>query len=321
MATGKATDFEIYNDYVWSAFSEVLMQNADAFNAQSNGAIRMETVARKGNYDYRSFFKSVSSLVSRRDNTSVSGATDLALTQDDEIGVKLSRKIGPIGNTLDSLAKIGSNTQEFNMVLGQQIAKAVTVDYLNSAMIATQAALSFSGWAVDKSAASPTTMCHAWLAAALAKMGDQANQVVCWVMHSKPYHDLVAASITDKITNVADVTIAAGTAAALGRPVVVSDSSALVSGSDYYTLGLVRDAAIVEESEQRQLVSQIITGYDTLIARVQGEYAFNVKIKGFQWDTGNGGANPTDGDLGTQGYWDKVASDNRSIAGVMLLTH
>lgn len=321
MATGKASDFQIYNDYVWSSYSEVLAQNADAFNTRSNGAIRLETVARKGNYNYSSFFKSVSSLVSRRDNTSVSSATDLALTQGDEIGVKLSRKIGPIANTRDSLAKIGADDAKFSMVLGEQIAKAVTLDYLNTALIGTQAALSFSGWEVDKSAASPTTMCHAWLAAALAKMGDAAQQVVCWVMHSKPYHDLVAASITDKITNVADVTIAAGTAAALGRPVVVSDSSALVNGSDYYTLGLVRDAITVEESEQRQIVSQVVTGYETLIIRIQGEYAFNLKLKGFQWDTGNGGANPDDTAVGTQAYWDKVASDNRNIAGVMLLTH
>jgi hypothetical protein len=324
MAIGKASDFKIYNDEFFGGMTEVLMQQADAFNAASLNAIRLVPDRHKGDYEKESFLKAISSLISRRDTTSVSAATDLAMTQDEMIAVKLNRKIGPVAQTLDAWRKIAVDPQTMSFLLGQQTAKAVMVDYINTALSGVATALGgVSSWGVDKSAASPATSTHTYLVDALAKMGDNAGQVVCWVMHSKPYYDLVKQAIADKVFEVAGVTIMRGTVATFNRPTLVIDSSSLiVSGSPdtYITLGLVEDACEVAESEQREIVSDLVTGLENLVMRIQGEYAFNLKVKGFKWDVTNGGANPAAATVATASNWDKVVSDNKQLAGVHLIT-
>jgi hypothetical protein len=56
------------------------------------------------------------------------------------------------------------------------------------------------------------------------------------------------------------------------------------------------------------------------MVRLQGEYAFNLRVKGFAWDTANGGVNPTDGAVGTDDNWDLIATETKALAGVYLLT-
>lgn len=320
MSTGTYTSFKIYNEQFLGGYIETLQQNSDLFNAASRNAIRIDNSRKKGHYEYESFFQSISSLVSRRDISSVSTAADLALSQEEFIGVKLNRKIGPVGMTLDSLKKIQADQERYSFVVGQQYAKAVLVDQVNAAIKALNAALSFSGWSVDKTAVSPTTMTHGFLANALVKMGDQAQRVIAWLMHSKAYYDLVGQAISDKITDVANVAIQEGQTAGLGRPILVSDDASLVDGSTYITLGLVEGAALISESEDPTVVTETVTGYENLIVRIQGEMAYNLRLKGFQWDTSDGGINPSANSLGTQTNWDKVATDNKDIAGVRLLT-
>jgi hypothetical protein len=105
MAIGKASDFKIYQDEVRGGIVERLTQASAFFNA-AGGAIRLGTVSRRGDYAKESFFKSISSLVTRRDTTSVAAATDLALAMDEIISVKLNRKIGPVAQTLDAFRKV-----------------------------------------------------------------------------------------------------------------------------------------------------------------------------------------------------------------------
>lgn len=146
MATGKASDFTVYQDEVRGGIVERLTQASAFFNA-AGGAIRLGTVSRRGDYAKESFFKNISSLVTRRDTTSVSTATDLAVTMDEMISVKLNRKIGPIGQTLDAFRKIQLQAGEdsLSFLIGTQIAKAMEVDMLNNALRAVRAALDTAG--------------------------------------------------------------------------------------------------------------------------------------------------------------------------------
>jgi hypothetical protein len=322
MTAGTKSDFVIYQEEFFGGMTETLMQNTDAFNGASRNAVRMVPARKKGDYEKESFVKEVAGLISRRDITSVEDAEDLKLEQDEFIAVKLNRKIGPVTQSRDAFKKISADPSTFSFILGQQWGVAVLVDYLNSAIRALAAAL--SGVATNSlTAYAGATLVHTHLAESLAKMGDSSRNVVCWVMHSKPYHDLVKQSITDKITNVADVTIQQGTAATLGRPAIVVDSPALIISSSpytYITLGLVADAAVVEESESRDILSQDITGKENILMRIQGEYAFNLKLKGFAWDTSTGGVNPTDASVATSGNWDSVVNDPKALGGVYLVT-
>jgi len=321
MAAGvSTTNWKVYEEQFWGGFTEVQEQNIRAFDAASAGAIRIVAARKRGNYEQESFLKKVSALVTRRDITSVSTAADTGLVTDELVRVKINRKIGPVAETLDAWRKIGQDPATMSFLLGQQAAPDIQADYLNSAIRAVRAAitavtaLNFDGTAGVLSFAS--------LIAGLALFGDKATSIVCWLMHSKPFFDLFSDGITNyKIDTVGGFMLVTGTPVSLGRPIVVTDSAALIttgSPNQYHTLGLVADAVTVTESEERVIESDLVTGLENLVMRVQGEYAFNVGVKGAQWDMTAGGVNPTDAALVTSTNWDKVATDNKSCAGIRI---
>lgn len=323
MSIGKGSDFKIYDEQFFGGMTEVLMQNADVFNAASANTIQLVPQEIKGNFERESFFAQINGLVSRRDVTSVAGVNDIPMTQNEEVGVKINRKIGPVANTLDSWRKIAQDPEEMSFILGQQIAKGVTVDYVNTVIKALVAALGnvASTNAYDYSATG--TINHNVLAAGMSKLGDNAKSIAAFVMHSKVYFDLLGQSITDKVVNVADMAIKEGTVATFNRPVIVTDAADLVvtgSPNKYYTLGLVANAAEVKESEEKEIMGFPISGLEQLVYRIQGEFAYNLNIKGQAWDSANGGANPADATIATAANWLQVAADSRSLAGVRIKT-
>lgn len=327
MAAGKASDFKVYQDQFQAGVIETLTQNSTAFNAASAGAISLSTISRRGDFSQQAFFKNVANLISRRDTTSVSDATILPMTQDEWISVKLNRKIGPVDQTKDAFRKImaGMSEDEMSFVLGEMAAKAMQVEMLNSALRAGRAALNAQA-AVKYTVPTSGTLGTAGLVSGLAKFGDAASNVVCWVMHSKAYYDLVQSQITANIDGVSNFNVATGTPVTLNRPVLITDSDALIvnagSGSaattDYFTLGLTADGLIVENTEEEELVIENVTGKENLITRLQGEFAYNLGVKGFKWDIANGAANPNDATLGTGSNWDAVRGSFKDFAGVII---
>lgn len=327
MSIGKASDFKIYQDQLHAGMVETLTQQTDLFNAASHGAIVMRTQRSRGEYKYDSFFKSISSLVSRRDTTSVSAATDLALTQDELISVKVNRKVGPVAQTLDAFRKLGQGAGDSSLsfLIGTQIAKGIQADMLNTGLRAARAALanqSTNLYTVPTSG----TLATAGLVSGLAKMGDNAADVVLWVGHSKPYYDLVAAQIAANVDGLSAYNVQTGTPVTLGRPFLVTDSTSLVvttgtgtaAVTDYYTLGLTAAAIDIIQSEDPLMYAEIVTGLENLVVRLQGEHAYNLGLAGFKWDVQNGAGNPTDSSIGTGSNWDMAVTDYKDLAGVVV---
>jgi hypothetical protein len=81
--------------------------------------------------------------------------------------------------------------------------------------------------------------------------------------------------------------------------------------NNYFTLGSGRQRGDVENSEEQEIVVQDVTGLENLVVRFQGEYAYNVGLKGFQWDVTNGGANPTSTNVGLGTNWDTILSSSQ----------
>ena len=323
MAAGTKTDFEIFEEQFFGGMTETLQQNADAFNEASQGALRVITRLHRGDYIEESIIKGLAgTLVTRRDVTSVSAASDTPLEQVLDRGVKLNRKIGPVAQTLDAWKKIGSDPEMMSFVVGEQAGPEIAVEMLNTLVSIMVTSIGGVAALVNDYSATGTAT-HLQLVKTLAKFGDAAGKVVAWVMHSKPYYDLVGQAITDNVWNVGGLAIMEGSTATLGRPVVITDSSSLlVSGTPdvYLTLGLVEGAGVAMESEERELVSETVTGLENLVGRIQGEYVYTANAKGFQWDATNGGINPTAGALATASNWDQWALDNKQLPGVLLKT-
>lgn len=322
MALGDYTDFVVRPEYFETGFIETLGQNINAFNAASRGAIRLVTQEEQGHYAQTRFFDLPTSIVSRRDITSSSATTDTALTQDEVISVKLNRKVGPFGQTLDSWRKIGKDAEEMSFMLGQKVGEQVLQDYLQAALNAVEGFLSGqSGLTYDYTGTG--TLVHAALISGLAKFGDAGDRIKCWVQHSKPFYDLMAANVTVASGNIGGMTLIDAQVASLNRPIVVTDSSFLyVTGTptQYVTLGLVENAVVITETERPMIFTERVMGVENIFYRYQGEHAFNVEVKGAKWDTGNGGINPTDAALGTSSNWDAVVARDKDKAGIWIYT-
>lgn len=322
MATGKYSDVKIYEAEFYGGMNEAVAQNINVFNGASNGALNLVSIPMKGHYEKNSFWKDVSGLVSRRDITSVAAVTDLAMTQDEHIAVKLNRKIGPVGQTLDTWRKLGLSSSEMSFQFGKLVGDRVTKEWVNLSIAAASAAIGSVAGLVHTIAANGL-MTHPSLLTGTSKLGDASGRIRAFVMHSKPFFDLLGSAMTANIVNVADMVIFQGNVATFGKPVIVTDVPGLkVTGTPdlYHTLGLVEGAITVNESEQREIFSDVTLGTENIILRAQGEYAYSLKLKGVKWDVANGGLNPLDAAVTTGSNWDQVVTDIKDMLGIKVIS-
>jgi hypothetical protein len=333
-ASGSLPEGIIFPELVHSGITETLVQNSAVFNAASLNAIRMVPVRRLGDFHHSSFFKNVSSIINRRGVAGSPENPDVASNPvpiDERISVKLNRRIGPIDQTLDSFKKIGmsADLEVLSFAIGEQIAKAIEIEKADRGLSVVSAAIqNVAALNIDRGPAnSPQgTLTTDDLVDALALFGDAASRIVIWVMHSKPFYDLVKDQIGLNIDGISNFNVASATPVTLNRPVLVTDSAALISQeaspevNQYTTLGLTTDAVILEDSEEPTNFSEIISGKDNLVVRLQGEFAYNLGLRGFTFDKANGGVNPDDATLSTGSNWDTVMDSNKDLSGVALTT-
>lgn len=332
MARTVSTDVKIYQAQMQGAFIETIQQNVDAFNEASRGALAFNTRELKGEYEHEAFFDEVSS-IARRDVAGSGSATAVKLTQDDFIGVKLSRRNGPYEWNISSARLAGFDPARFSIAVGEQTAKATPREMLDRALGALEAkldaiaALEHDATGGDADATDLLELSD--LVSGLAKFGDAAGRVLVWVMHSKPFFDLVAGQLGSSApvygSDIFGAQLYAGLPITLGRPVLVTDSASLISESDvstgapvYSTLGLVAGAAEVALTEAPLAVAEgPITGAENLFIRWQAEYSYNLRLKGCAYATGSG-ANPTNATVATGSSWDTKVADNKLLPGVII---
>lgn len=327
MAVSLPTDMKYFDPLIQSGYSEKITQMIDVFNAQSNGTVVFRSARKPGDYDYAAMFKNAGGLVSRQDQTSTSDVTSKKLTQDEIISVKVNRKIGPLDWTRAALLKPGLNMDAIKVAAGEQAASDALADMLNSSLLSGVAALNNQA-NVKHTVASNGTMTTTDLVTGLSKFGDQANRINAFVMHSKVFFDLFKYQVTPSNNGdlIANTTIVNGNPVTLNRPVIVTDSDSLVVNSgtgtsavtDYLTLALTADGLICEETEEEYIVFDEVTGKEQILLRMQGEFGYNLGVKGFKWDVANGGKNPNAAALGTGSNWDAVMASHKDFAGAII---
>lgn len=332
MALTAFGQFKVYDPRIQGGFVETITQNIAVLNENSRNALKIVTQYKAGHFDYEAFFKNAD-LVSRRDVTSGAAADDIQITQDEFIAVKLNRKIGPAAITFDAMKKIGMELDEdaLNFTAGQMAARDVIRENIHSGLLSSIASLramaatsqlDVTGVSANSGQLNTDAMINGH-----AKMGDQAGRVVCWVMHSDTYFRLVGNQYADKVFGVANINVASGMPVTLGKPVVVVDDPALKvtvgAGSTayqgYYTLGLVEEAVTMNQAEQETIMMLPVLGVENMALRMQGEYAYDVRVKGMKWDVANGGINPTATALATSTNWDKAVTSHKDGPGFLIL--
>ena len=321
MATSLTSDFKVYQEQVATSLTETLTQNTEAITSGANGAIVMGTNQTKGDYIYESFFTQATA-VARQDLTSVSAATAVKLTQAENINVKVHRRY-QYDVTRKAFKMAGLNQEVFNIVAGQQIGKDIITGMLNDGLLSARVAINnVAALTNDVTSSSTTYASMTNLLNTMRKFGDATNKIVAWVMHSTQFFDLAINELSNQVAPIYEGLLQRVEVPGLGRPILVTDSASLINTTpnpdQYFVLGLTAGGVQLIDTETNDLVMDDVTGLEQLVRRYQGEYAFNVGIKGFQWDVTNGGSNPAAAALGTGSNWDKVVTDNKDTAGVVL---
>lgn len=325
MAVTLASDLKVYEPEAQSGLYEGVAQFISGVVEASKGAITMKSSILPGHFYKEALFDLVFA-AARRDITTTSGITPTALTQDNTVSVKLNRQSNVVGVSLDSLKKAGKSWEEIVYVAAKQYAEVKMQDMLNSGLIAVESAIEAGSTAsnYDATSASPKTLITTDLVEALAKFGDRAGDIVAWVMHSKPFYDLVKSQEPDQIyNNDSGLTIYGGAPASYGRPIIVTDSPALTdangSATDTYNvLGLTRGALTIDESEEESFViGETVVAVHNMYRPIKGEYAYNVGVRGMRWKVATG-ANPADATLGTTSNWERAVTSIKYTAGVRI---
>lgn len=322
MATTTASDFKIYPDQFHLGQTEVIRQSVDKFNAGSAGAITLETRLHKGHYRYESFFTEFIN-DRHRDITSSAAVDSVKFSDDELVSVKINRGQGPHRYTVDSFKKKAQTPQLASAVLGQQSQKKKMAQYLNEGISAAVAALTNvagSALVYDGTAAA---MSFLSVANGRALYGDAFQDLRALVVHGAKFHDLVKDGLGNYVIDqVAGVTIVSGgVPGALGLVLVVTDSPSLVtSGSPdtYHSLILPAGAIVIDESEPDTMADEVVTGNQNIEREWQLDYTFTLGLRGFKWNVAAGGSNPDETAVALGTNWTKAATDNKSLAGVVI---
>jgi hypothetical protein len=319
------SDMKVFNEYIMPATIETLGQMVQKFNADSNGAIRLTTEGFDGDFYQESFFAAIHSAQRRVDRyASIGNASPTDLTQLQKNGVKVAGGFGPIRFEPSQLTWLQKPTAEGIEVASRNFAEALLRDQLNTAIAALVAAVENGGAATVVDAGS-SACTYNTMNAAHALFGDNSANIVADVMNGAQFHKL----ISQNLTNTPQLFVAGNVQIVdiLGRPVIVTDAPALFAAAiaDPATpaknkvLGLVDGAAVVYDGGD--VISNIETtnGRTRIETTMQVDYSFGLALKGYSWDSVNGGKSPTDAELATGSNWDKVATDIKHTAGVIAI--
>ncbi|HDS1744209.1 major capsid protein [Pseudomonas sp. M2] len=314
------SNMKVFNEYLKQTTIETLQQDVEKFNAASAGSIRLTTQGIDGDFLQESFWAGLHSAQRRVDRYAANGAqssTPLAQKQYD--AVKIAGGFGPIIWEPAQLSWVQKNPEEALEVISRNLSESIMSDQLNTAIAALVAAIGNQSAAVnDVSATAGIT--YVGINNAHALFGDASQRLVAQVMTGAMYHKLMGQNLAnaERLFTFSGVQVVD----ILGKAVIVTDAAALYEAgtpNKEKVLSLADGAAVVMDGSD--LITNIETsnGKERIETTMQADYTFGLGLKGYTWDTANGGKSPTNAELSTGTNWDLVANSIKASAGVMTI--
>ena len=314
------SDMKVFNDFMYSAATETIRQQIELFNGATNGALTLAQAGNVGDFAHEAAYKAISNLMRRRNAYGTGAVTATTLAQLDHVAVKIAGGTAPVQFTPQQFSWIQRSPEEAGVVIGEQVARGVIADEVNTAILALQTALNGNSDVLHDATAG--TLSLNALNKGAAKFGDRMMDIMVWVLHSKPMSDVFDGALTNgnQLFEFGTVRV---TQDGFGRRFVMTDAPALFqadgggAGVDWYhTLGLASGAANVEDNGDYYATVEEKTGDENIQRIFQAEYTFNLGLKGYAWNTAV--KSPTDAAIGTAANWTKVATDVKDTAGVIV---
>ena len=312
------SNMKIFNDFMYTTVSETVAQQVNLFNAATRNGIVLKAGRNVGDFVDEITYAAFTTPTRRRDIYATGAVAAQALAQLDQAGVKIAGAAGPFSFDPSQFTWIQKNPEEAAVAIGEQVAKAILQDYLNTTLKAANAAFG----AVNSFDGTAATMTLSALNSGARLLGDYSQNLAVWVMPSKAYHDLIGAAITNSnnLFSFGSINVVTD---GMGRPIVVTDAPALfvdAATDNYNAIGFVPGGAVVEDNGDFFSNAETKNGDENINRTWQAEYTYNLKLKGFTWDKTNGGKSPTDAEIATATNWDKIATSAKDIGGVRVVT-
>lgn len=314
------SNMKVFNEYLKQTTIETLQQDVEKFNAASAGAIRLTTQGIDGDFLQESFWAGLHSAQRRVDRYAAnSSQASTPLSQKQYDSVKIAGGFGPIIWEPSQLSWVQKNPEEALEVISRNLSESIMADQLNTAIAALVAAIGNQPTAVnDVSATAGIT--YVAINNAHALFGDASQRLVAQVMTGAMYHKLMGQNLANaerlfQFSGVQVVDI-------LGKAVIITDAAALFeSGTPdkQKVLSLADGAAMVMDGSDLITNIETTNGNQRIETTMQADYTFGMGLKGYTWDTTNGGKSPTDAELATGSNWDLVANSIKASAGVMTI--
>lgn len=301
---------------VHTTATETIMQNVEAFQSGTAGAITLSSEMISGDMLSTSMLSEIASLIARRDIAADTAATVKTVSSRDENTIKIYWGTGSIEFKAVDAKRYGTDAGAFSAAIGTQIGKGIVSYMVNAAITAVRASIETQSSLVVGSGTG--TISHSLLNSMMRPFGDARESIVCFVMDGAHFTDLVGTAVAN--TGGADVAYGAiysGTTGTLNRPVFVTDSAGLQMTVGYGILGLTAEAVKIIESESREFLSELVGGNENIKYRIQAEGSMGLNVKGYSWKVASG-VNPTLATLGTKANWEMKATNIKSTAGVLL---
>ena len=309
---------KVFNEYLKRTTIETLAQDVAKFNAASAGSIQLTTQGIDGDFLQESFWAGVHSAQRRVDRYAANGAQAATpLSQKQYDSVKVAGGFGPILWEPGQLSWVQKSPEEALEVISRNLSEAIMSDQLNTAIAALVAAISNQPTAVNDVSAT-AGINYVAINGAHAKFGDASARLVAQVMTGAMYHKLIGQNLgnANHLFQFQGVTIVD----ILGKAVIVTDAPALFAAGTpdkEKVLSLVSGAAVVSDGSDLITNIQTTNGKNRIETTMQADYTFGLGLKGYTWDTANGGKSPTDVELATGSNWDLSANTIKASAGVV----
>jgi Major capsid protein 13-like len=315
---------KVFSQFSQGSATETLQQQIELFNGATKGAIVLKAASNEGDYSDATMWAKLSGLVRRRDAYGAGAVAQLDLAQLQDTSVKVAAGTPPVGIDPGMLTWINKAPKEAGVVYGRQLAVDRLADMLGVGIAAAAAALYNDGDNLFDGTAANAGL--AALNSTAAKMGDKAGRIAVWVAHSKPIFDIYGEALANanRLFVFGNVRVIED---AFGRPLIMTDEPSLINptgigaGPDvpsYYTLGLVPGAILMEDNGDYLENIETSNGDENILRTIQSEWTYNASVRGFAWDKTNGGKSPTTAALSTGTNWDRFATSNKDLAGVLL---
>lgn len=314
-------NMQVFNSFAYSSASETIKEQVALFNGATRNGITLSSGSNVGDFDFDTMFKEISGLVTDRNAYGTDTLTPQALEQLKMASVKIAGRTEPVSYTRAQFDWIDQNAEQAGTAFGEQVAVGMMKYMLDRGISAFVAATKEQGDLYTDLTSGKASL--ASLNDGVRKFGDRAGDIACWVMHSNSLFDIYGSALanSERLFEFGNVRVVQD---GFGRPLVMTDSSYLTYDDEgtqkYFQCGLSQGGIYIEDNGNYAVDDDKNVLDENTTFLLKSEFDFNLGLKGYTWDTASGGKSPNSAAVATGTNWEKVATDVKSLAGVLVET-